>query len=304
MIMKSIFVQITSYHDFELEKTILDAINKSSGINQINFGIHSIFYKDNLIGIPSLPNIKSVISRAPENIGMGRGRALAHQFYSGEDYYLQIDSHSRFDKNWDSYLINLVDHYKSIGIKKPLITNYPKLYWYEGDKETVRPIEDPVTHFYWKDRQRFKATRTPMQGTYCPADFPTRSISVSGGSIFVEGKFMEPNELIFADGEEILMAARAYTMGYDLVVPTKQFMYHLYWENDKDNKRRQVYPDFPELSASLNQTSMDEIVNILTNGLVGDFRLGNERTLKEYGEYCGLDFNLGTIIQYGPEVIQ
>lgn len=301
--MSSIFIQITSYHDLELEKTILDAINKSSGIHTINFGIHSIYYENNLIQIPNLSNVKYTISKAPENIGMGRGRALAHQFYSDEDYYFQIDSHSRFDKNWDTYLISLINHYKILGIKKPLITNYPKLYWYERDKEIVRTVEDPVTHFYWKDRERFRLTRTPMQGAYCPIDFPTRSISLSGGSIFVEGKFMEPNELIFADGEEILMAARAYTMGYDMVVPTKQFMYHLYWENDKDNKRRQVYSDFPELTSSLNKISMDEIFNTLTNELVGEFRLGSERSLAEYGDYCGLDFKLGKIIKYGPEVI-
>jgi GT2 family glycosyltransferase len=302
--MKSIFIQITSYHDQELSKTIIDAIKKSSGINTINFGVHSIFFEENTVEVPNLPNVKVFYSKAPDNLGMGKGRAIAHQFYSGEDYYLQVDSHSRFDRNWDSYLINLMDFYKSEGIEKPLITNYPKLYWYENGNEVVRQVEDVVTQFYWKDPERFKLFRTPMQGSYAPNEFLYTSISVSGGSIFVEGEFMKPNELIFADGEEIFMAARAFTMGYTLMVPTKQFMYHLYWEADKDNKRRQVCTDFPDLCASLNQVSTDEIKLVLTEALTGEYRLGTQRSLKDYGDYCGLDFVNGRILANGEEVLK
>jgi len=302
--MKSIFVQISSYHDLELSKTIMNAIEKSSGINQINFGVHSIYYENNNIEIPDLPNVKYVISKAPDNIGMGRGRAIAHQFYAGEDYYLQIDSHSRFDNNWDSYLINLIEYYKSEGIDKPLITNYPKLYWYENDKEKVREIEDVITQFYWKDPEGFKNHRMLTQGTYTPKEKNYHTITVSGGSIFVEGEFLKPNELIYANGEEVFIAARAFTNGYYLMAPTKQFMYHLYWEADKDNKRRIVWHDFPELCASLNEISRNEIFNVLSNGLKGEGRLGEERTIEQYGEYCGLDFKNGLILDNGEDVIR
>ena len=296
---KSIFIQITSYHDYELEKTIRYAIVKSSGETNLIFGVHSIFYEDNswIEPIRNIANVKLVESKAPENLGMGLGRAIAHDLYNGEDYYFQIDAHSRFDTNWDTFLINEINTHKSNGFKKPLITQYPKPFWYEGDEEKIRDHEEVVTQFYWKDKERFKNNRTPMQGTVLNPEGNIFSISVSGGSIFTEGEFIKPNKLIFADGEEIFMAARAYTSGYDFFVPSEMFMYHLYYGTEGKNARRLVYPDWPEQTAELNKISVDEIRLVLTgDGVVGEGRLGTERTLAQYGQFCGLDFVNGEIL--------
>jgi hypothetical protein len=296
---KSIFIQITSYHDYELEKTIRYAIVKSSGETNLIFGVHSIFYEDNswIEPVRNIANVKLVESKAPENLGMGLGRAIAHDLYNGEDYYFQIDAHSRFDTNWDTFLINEINTHKSNGFKKPLITQYPKPFWYEGDEEKIRDHEEVVTQFYWKDKERFKNNRTPMQGTVLNPEGNIFSISVSGGSIFTEGEFIKPNKLIFADGEEIFMAARAYTSGYDFFVPSEMFMYHLYYGTEGKNARRLVYPDWPEQTAELNKISVDEIRFVLSGeGIVGEGRLGTERTLAQYGQFCGLDFVNGEIL--------
>ncbi len=297
---KSIFIQITSYHDYELEKTIRNAILKSSGETELIFGVHSIFYEDNswVEPIKQIPNVKLVESKAPDNLGMGLGRLIAHNLYSGEDYYFQIDAHSRFDQNWDTFLINEINTHKSNGFNKPLITQYPKPFWYEGDEEKIRDHEEVVTQFYWKDKQKFKNNRTPMQGTILNPEGNIFSISVSGGSIFTEGEFLKPNKLIFSEGEEIFIAARAYTNGYDMFVPSEMFMYHLYYGTEGKNKRRLVYPDWPKQTADLNQLSIDEIRLVLTGqGVVGEERLGSIRTLSEYGKFCGLDFNSGEILE-------
>lgn len=298
---KSIFIQITSYHDYELEKTIRDAIAKSSGEVDLVFGVHSIFYEDNswIEPVKQIPNVKLIESKAPENLGMGLGRYLAHELYSGEDYYFQIDAHSRFDQDWDTFLINEINTHKANGFKKPLITQYPKPFWYEGDEEKIREHEEIVTQFCWIDKERFEKHRMPMQGTVVNPEGNIFSISVSGGSIFVEGEFIKPNKLIFSDGEEIFIAARAYTHGYDLFVPSKMFMYHLYYGPEGKNKRRLVPEDWLNETIILGQISGDEIRSVLTGpGLIGDGRLGTERTLAEYGEFCGLNFNTGKIIKH------
>jgi hypothetical protein len=296
---KSIFIQITSYHDYELEKTIRDAIDKSSGETELVFGVHSIFYEDNswIEPVRNIANVKLVESKAPKNLGMGLGRAIAHDLYNGEDYYFQIDAHSRFDQDWDTFLINEINTHKSNGFKKPLISQYPKPFWYEGDIEKINQHEEVVTQFYWKDKERFKHNRMPMQGTVLNPKGNIFSISVSGGSTFTEGEFIKPNKLIFADGEEIFMAARAYTSGYDFFVPSEMFMYHLYYGTEGKNARRIVYPDWPEQTAELNKISVDEIRFVLSGeGIVGEGRLGTERTLSEYGKFCGLDFVNGEIL--------
>jgi len=296
---KSIFIQITSYHDYEIEKTIRDAIAKSSGETELIFGVHSIFYEDNswIEPVRQIPNVRLIESKAPEHLGMGVGRYFAHKLYNGEDYYFQIDAHSRFDQNWDTFLINEINTHKANGIKKPLITQYPKPFWYEGDEEKIRQHEEVVTQFAWKDKERFKKYRMPMQGTVLNPEGNIYSISVSGGSIFTEGEFLEPNELIFADGEEIFIAARAYTHGYDLMVPSQMFMFHLYYGSEGKNKRRLVPEDWPNETRDLGHISGEEIKLVLTGeGVVGKGRLGTERTLSDYGKFCGLDFTTGEII--------
>jgi hypothetical protein len=76
------------------------------------------------------------------------------------------------------------------------------------------------------------------------------------------------------------------------------FMYHLYYGREGKNKRRLVYPDWPKQTADLNQLSVDEIRLVLTGqGTVGEGRLGSERTLSEYGKFCGLDFTSGEILE-------
>jgi hypothetical protein len=49
-------------------------------------------------------------------------RYLGAKFYRGEEYYLQIDSHSEFVKDWDAKLINMV---KVAPAMKPVISTYP-----------------------------------------------------------------------------------------------------------------------------------------------------------------------------------
>lgn len=303
---KSIFIQITSYHDYELEKTIRNAIAQSSGENHLAFGVHSLFHDDNswLDPIKEIPNVKLIESKAPEHLGIGVGRYLADRFYSGEDYYFQVDAHSRFDKNWDKFLINDVNKYKAMGYAKPLITNYPKPYWYDGEEEITRQHQEVVTQFWWKDKHRFELYRTPMQGSTMNKKGNVNCISVSGGCIFTEGYFQEPNELIFADGEEIFMAARAYTEGFDLLLPSDTFMYHLYTDHNSTgkNKRKLVPVDWPNETIRLESISKDEIKLVLSgDGVTGRYRLGTQRTLAQYGEFAGLDFKTGKVLKYDNE---
>lgn len=299
---KSIFVQISSYHDYELEKTIRDALLKSSGNNHIVFGIHSIFYDDNswLNPVKQLPNVKLVESKAPENLGVGIGRHIAHEFYSGEDYYFQIDAHSRFDQNWDTFLINEVETHKKSGYAKPVITNYPKPYWYEGDIETNRGGGEPSLQFVWKYQGNFERYRQPGQDTVANPEGNIFSISISAGCIFSEGEFIKPNKLIFFEGEELLMAARAYTHGYDLFVPSTPFMFHLYSnrESTGKNRRRFITEDWEGQTHQLEAISKQELFSILSgDGIIGEYALGDKRTLTQYGEYAGLDFKTGQIIR-------
>jgi len=305
-LMASIFVQIAAYRDLEVTPTILDAIKQSSGNHTINFGVHTVYVDESEINVPDLPNVKHAESKAPENIGLGIGRALAHQFYDGEDYYLQCDSHSRFVKGWDEIAIHSVLNYQIQGIAKPLLTMYPANYWYPS--LTANYIErDPLPEghlsniSFHENPDQFRSTRIPLQTAMGPIKDGNRFVkSVSGGSIFTVKGFQPFNTDIAFYGEEIWLAARAYTHGYDIMVPDEQYMYHLYYNHDRPadiNKRKILWNDYPDEFNALDKISKDLIFKTLTEGTTGEMLLGTDRTIAEYGIYAGLDFVNGEIIE-------
>lgn len=304
--MASIFVQIAAYRDKELTPTILDAIEKSSGKHEINFGVHIIYLNSSEIKLPDIKNLKFTTSRAPENLGLGVGRALAHEFYNNEDYYLQCDSHSRFVDGWDDMLINSVLNYQIQGINKPLLTMYPANYWYE-DLETKKIgydelIPNALTRIsFHENPEQFKLTRNPTQTAVVPESQENKKVkTVSGGSIFTVGNFVSFNKDIAFNGEEIFLAAKAFTNGYDILVPDQQYMYHLYYNHDIDpelNRRVLLWKDFPEEFERLDKISKEVILKTLTEGTIGEDFLGTERTLEQFGEYAGLDFINGEVLE-------
>lgn len=302
--MASIFVQIAAYRDLEVTPTILDAINKSTGNHKITFGVHTVYVDESEINVPNIDNVRHAKSQAPNNIGLGTGRALAHQFYNGEDYYLQCDSHSRFVVGWDEIAIHSVLNYQIQGISKPLLTMYPANYWYPSltakyvEKDFLS--EGGLTNIsFHENPNQFKSTKIPTQTATLIQDGNKMVKSVSGGSIFTVGEFLPFNPTIAFHGEEIWLAARAYTHGFDLLVPDQQYMYHLYYNHNEPaeiNKRKLLWSDFPTEFEELDKPSKALIYKTLTEGTVGDLLLGSNRTISEYGIHTGLDFVNGEIV--------
>ncbi len=297
--MASIFVQIPSYHDYELNRTIINAIKESSGLHAINFGVHVTYFENIDFDIPDLPNVKIEISKAPKNIGVGISRHIANSFYSGEDYYLQTDSHMRFEKNWDNNLI--VDY---IGKKEyganPVISAYPGAYEYKNGQLNVLNTKSHVAYTDFIQELSFQGDLVPHQravGNFANNIF-TRSVSAA--SIFSDGSIasIKPNKKIFFWGEEILTAIRLFTHGYDLMLPVSQNLYHLYYkpEDGFKNLRRQVGSDFESEAIALDLNSKKEIEHIILNNVIGEYELGSSRTLADYQEYARIDFSSKVVL--------
>lgn len=311
--MKSIFVQIPAYRDLELEKTVRDAVIQSSGEVYINFGIHNCYLLDEEIPkeyfMLSHTRVSYVNSLAPDNIGLQLSRNIANNFYSDEDYYIQIDSHTRFMPNWDTYLIKVIELYKNLEISKPLITQYPATYSYDDSMvESYVPARGVEPTNYWPTRigfhefpENFMNTRIPSQ-TATSVDIGCGfTASVSGGFIFADGSFSEitPNPKIAFWGEEPLIAARAFTHGFDLVMPFRDVLWHLYISGRefKYVRRHHAWMDFPDIWGKLDSESKTEYFRIMTQREIGPYALGSVRSLDEYEQFAGLDFRTGEVTQ-------
>jgi hypothetical protein len=100
---------------------------------------------------------------------------------------------------------------------------------------------------------------------------------------------------MFNWGEEFLTAIRFFTHGYDLMLPSKQNLYHLYYGDREENQRRLSGTDFPEQADIIFNESNNEIKRILSNNIIGDQELGSIRSVKDYEVYASLDLKIGSI---------
>jgi hypothetical protein len=301
--MSSIFVQIPAYRDFELPKTIKDCINQSSGNNTIRFGVHNCVAFEGEVTVAKQASVSIKTSIAPENIGVNASRYIANEFYDGEDYYLQIDSHMRFVKNWDEIYVQAVVKYQDMGLAKPLVTQYPSGYTYDdnGKEKYDKNLTFYQTGIWFGENvKQFEETLIPTQTAKVLSDNCGFTKSVSGGNIFTLGEFahIKPNPKIAFWGEEPLIAARAFTHGFDLVMPFAHSVYHLYHSKQPFAKvrRHHVWQDYPDIWQVKDRESKEEYRRIFENKVVGEFALGTARSLDDYEEFTGLDFTNRTIV--------
>jgi hypothetical protein len=124
----NIFIQIASYRDPELIPTIKSCLDNAKNPQNLifsivrQFNIHDGF--DNLDEYKDDKRFKIIDIPHNESKGVCWARNLTQQQYNNEEYTLQIDSHMRFEKNWDETLISMIIQLQELGIPKPLLTGY------------------------------------------------------------------------------------------------------------------------------------------------------------------------------------
>ena len=294
----SIFVQIASYRDTECQWTVKDLFEKAQHPGRVTVGIcvqaDPVLDKD-CFAVPSprpaQTKVTAVLPR--ESQGVCWARALTQQLFEDQDYVLMIDSHMRFIPNWDTELIAELSRCSS---PKSFLSTYPPGYK-PPDKLEVDPKPVVMRAQDFKDGDiRFEGevlARTPEK--------PLRGAFLAAGLLFAPGKFVREvpyDPYIYFNQEEITLAARAFTHGWDVYAPTKPFVYHFYNEPAKGETRplhwsdRQDWARFQALSRERFEYLLagrpPDDPKSLDN--IGHFGLGRARTLKEYEDFCGIDF--------------
>jgi hypothetical protein len=137
---ETIFVSMPSMMDTESVITIKNALDTANYKDRVFFGvsvldtnkktyeeIEKVFKNNSNVSIDfNLLKTKNI-----SQIGTGSGRTRCASLYSGQDYFLQIDSHTNFENGWDDYLISLFKEAKeSLKIDKIVLTAYLGRYSY------------------------------------------------------------------------------------------------------------------------------------------------------------------------------
>ena len=295
--MKRIFISIASYRDPELESTIKNAIDNSAYPENLYFGIiHQGLAKE----LPDLSWVrnKKIVSMHPRDArGAGFARSKAMELYDGEEYFLQIDSHIQFVKNWDSKLINQLNLAKIKSMNdKVIISAFPGMYIRENNKPLLIPFHKGNEMTY-ATKQRLSRRKNGAWASYrvdfeTEDEYPEESNTVLAGFIFTLGSIVkdvpyDPEISFF--GEELCFAARAWTRGWNIYSPKEFILYHFYGRNGykkiwKDNNVR------PVSWAEIEKTSENKQKNVLCGIEQGIYGLGNVRTIEEYEEFVGYSF--------------
>ena len=298
-----IFIQIASYRDPELIKTIKSAIENSKNPKNLVFGIARQFHpddkfddlseyeKDKRFRILNIPYLESK--------GACWARNQIQQLYKDEKYTLQIDSHMRFAPNWDDEMINMIKQLQKKGHKKPLLTGYVSSFDPENDPQGR--VQDPwrmvFDRFIPEGAVFFLPETIPG---WQDLTEPVTSRFYSAHFCFTLGEFsneVQHDPEYYFHGEEISIAARAYTHGYDLFHPHKTLIWHEYtrkgrtkqWDDDKKwvERNNRCHKKNRALFGMDNEEPMDH----------GNYGFGNVRTLKDYEKYSGLLFSKRAIQQ-------
>lgn len=294
----TIFVQIASYRDPQLLVTIRDLLDKAKYPQNIVIGIawqHCDEDKwDNMDSLKSNPNIKILDIQYTEAKGVCWARNAVQQLYSGEKYTLQLDSHHRFAQDWDETMIGMLQKLQEQGSKKPLLTAYIPSFDPDNDPagRVLEPwkmnfdrfIPEGAVFFLPASFDEWDDKMTPL-----PARFYSAHFAFTVGEFCVE---VQHDPELYFHGEEISIAVRAFTHGYDLFHPHKIVCWHEYtrkgrtkhWDDDKDwgNKNN--------TSHLRNRTlfAMDGSIQNIDFGIYG---FGNKRSLRDYEKYSGLSFS-------------
>ncbi len=300
-----IFIQIASYRDPELIKTLDDCIEKADKPEKLVFGIcwqHSDEDEwDNIDKYKDDKRFKIVDVNYKDSKGACWARNTLQQEYTNEEYTFQLDSHHRFIEGWDTELIKMLKGLQKKGHKKPLLTSYISSYNPENDPEGRvkvpwlmnfdRFIPEGAVFFLPATIPGWEKMTEPI-----PARFYSAHFAFSLGS-FVKEVPHDPE--YYFHGEEISIAVRAYTHGYDLFHPHKIIAYHEYtrkgrtkqWDDDKTWGNRNT-------NSHLRNRKLFEMDGLEKDIDFGIYDFGTERTLEDYERYAGVNFKKRSVQEY------
>lgn len=153
--MASIFVAIPTLEDPEYFNTLISCYEQSSGKNEIYIGsAYNVLFNNKKIikevekNIPDIPNLQIKFINTNKSRGVGYGRLESMSFYEGQDYFLQVDSHTLFLKDWDQILIDALHEAKDyFSLEKILLTGYAWSYELISKDERI-PLQETTTPMY------------------------------------------------------------------------------------------------------------------------------------------------------------
>ena len=298
----TIFVSVPTYRDSECPETVYNMFENAKYPSRLRLGIFQqndeskdvdcqIQYcaldencKNNQI------TIKKVDYK--EAKGPTHARVKITDMLQNEDFFLSIDSHTRFAKNWDEKLLN---EWEKCNNPYAIITTYPKPYEpdkHDNHKSGVKKIPHLCKTWFDKHMPRGKAVYVEKQ------DKPLLTSLYSANFAFIPAEAvkkvpLDPYTPNLFSGEEFYVAARFWTNGYDFYTPQEDILYHFYTRKDAPKFWEEVpeYKEQRERSENRvrKQFGLSYDANKIYDENLDKYPMGNKRSFRQYLEFSKVD---------------
>lgn len=285
----TIFVSIASYRDSDCVNTLVSMFENADRPTRVFAGVCEQNEPDE--GEVCLParfrwhdQVRRVSLPSKEAKGPTYARYMCSLLFRDETYFLQLDSHMRFVKGWDTTAISMLG---KCGSDKAVLTHYPLDVGTPKAKGKSPGVPvlckskyDPNTKL-----ATFEAVTLPASSAPKPVPFTAGGFTMGPGCMVRDVPY-DPQLPHLFQGEELLYSARLWTSGYDFFTPTRNLVYHHYY--------RKGSPKFwDDLDTEKVQKKTVRKVRRILDGKLPEYEygMGTERTLDEYWKFARIKWD-------------
>ena len=283
-----IYVQIPAYRDPELLRTLQDLTATAADADRLRIAVAWQYGPDELhleSRLRSCGNVELIRVPASRSQGCNWSRNIMQDGWNGEEYTLLLDSHHRFAPGWDDQAISIFEGLRLSGVAKPILSGYLPPYDPYNDPRgrsamllKIQLCERNLGMLY-----RLVGSEIPdwrrLDGPV-PANFASLHFLFADGSFNRELPF-DPSIYFFAD--EVAIALRAFTHGYDLFHPHRILGWHLY-----DRRTRGTHWQDHAGWRNQEDISCQTLFDLYEGRLFGKYGIGNVRSIADYEQFIGM----------------
>lgn len=289
-----IFINIASFRDSDCCKTLYNLLHNS--MNWKNLRI-CICQQNNINDIDCLYNINSkyhsIIKVINVNYldakGPTKARYIVQQEYNGEEYYLQIDSHTRFKKNWDYILKNTINKLPP----KSCLTQYLPDFTKKKLRGPLKVVNINIIDSFTRINSDYSSKCNNLFISNCWS----ACFSFSNGDICMDAP-IDPYTPNLFFGEEFDITLRLYTRNWNFYSPN----YNIAFTNFDRSYRKTIWNNInynqnlcslSKLRVHYRLSTLPDFITLPKELLIDcdKYSLGNNRTLMDYEKLIGFKIN-------------
>jgi hypothetical protein len=316
VIPRTIFVSVASYRDDECKDTVYDLFDKAKNPDNVFVGVcqqNKENEEDCFDKCPECSQRKQSghIRVANFDYMDARGPTFARyqcsKLWRGEEYYFQIDSHLKFEKNWDETLIGQM---RATGDRNAVVGAYPPT-----DEQMQQMKSNGFTTMITMCPNKFDSTGMPsISAKVVSTNGRTKPLPTAfqpAGMMCFPGRALydvpyDPYLSYLFFSEEFLFSARLFTHGYNLYAPVKNFCVHHYGRGNKPKYWQDHKNSEPCKKKALQRAKF--ILGMITEKQVHPdyflqvkkYGLGKKRSLADYERFSGVNLATKTITKSCP----